>query len=274
MKHRSVIAFVIVAAALFSLPQLSHDLQALKGAVGARLHRELLHAFLSLPAGEPTSAVIIESPSDNLLASCTKEESDAKAAKAGKVETSGRSEGRSASKTFEQSAMIGDPAHDPINNVASAELKEAADVVVSSLSEVKVELAEVAMLVPPDSRMDPRAPSNTLVATDAARAESDKLRVEADGLRVVYATAARVQANSPEWQKATEDAFRKLDGSPAGSVEFRFVRDGAKGRVLKLKCNECPATAPRLVRLPRQAALTMPLPAPIAPAAPAESLSE
>jgi hypothetical protein len=33
MKHRSVIAYIIVAAALFSLPQLSHDLRALKGAV-------------------------------------------------------------------------------------------------------------------------------------------------------------------------------------------------------------------------------------------------
>src|SRR5215211_9228618 len=93
MKHRSVIAFVIVVAALFSLPQLSHDLQALKGAVGSRLHRELLHAFLSLPAGEPTSAVTVATPSDNLLASCTKENSDAAAAKSGKVGATGRVEG-------------------------------------------------------------------------------------------------------------------------------------------------------------------------------------
>ena len=271
MKHRSVIAFVIVAAALFSLPQLSHDLQALKGAVGARLHRELLHAFLSLPAGEPTSAVTAASTSDSLLASCTKGHSDAKA---GRVETSGRVEGRTAEKTFEQSAMIGDPAHDPINQVASAEVKEAADEVVASLPEIEAETAEVAMLVPPDSRMDPPARANTFVATDVARVESDKLRVEADGLRVTYATAARFQANSPEWQKATEEAFRKLNASLPGAYEFRFVRDGAKTKVLKLKCNECPATAPRLVRLPRQAALNVPLPAPLSQAGPAESLSE
>src|SRR5215210_6591656 len=227
MKHRSVIAFVIVAAALFSLPQLSHDLQALKGAVGARLHSELLHAFLSLPAGEPTSAVTVASTSENLLASCTQEKSDAKA---GKVETSGRVEGRTAGKTFEQSAMIGDPAHDPINNVASAEVKEAADEVVASLPEIEVETAEVAMLVPPDSRLDPRALANTFVANDVARAESDKLRVEADVLRVAYTTAARFQADSPEWQKATEEAFRKLNDSLPGAYEFRFVRGGAKAK--------------------------------------------
>ncbi|HWS86179.1 MAG TPA: hypothetical protein VN282_04410 [Pyrinomonadaceae bacterium] len=272
MKHRSVIAFVIVAAALFALPQLSHDLQALKGAAGARLHRELLHAFLSLPAGEPTSAVIVQSPSDNLLASCTKEKSDAAAAKSGKVGAYGRAEGRASGKTSEESAMIGDPAHDPVNkHVASAGVKEAADVVVASLPEIEVETAEVAMLVPPDSRMDPRAPADTLVVTDAARAEADKLRAEAVSLRAAYVTAARVQANGPEWQKATEEAFRRLNGSLPGTYEFRLVRDGAKGKVLKLKCNECPATAPRLTRLPRQAALTMPLPAPVAPA---ESLGE
>ena len=263
MKHRSVIAFVIVAAALFSLPQLSHDLQTLKGAVGARLHRELLHAFLSLPAGEPTSAVTVQSPSENQLASCTKEESDAKP---GKVATPGRVEGRTAGRTFEQSAMIGDPANDPINHVARAEVNEAADVVVASLPEIKAETAEVAMLVPPDSRMDPRAAANTLVSNDVARAETDKLRAEAGGMRVAYVTAAGFQANGPEWQKATEEAFRKLDGSLSGSFEFRFVRDAVKSKVLKLRCNECPTAAPRLVRLPRQAASNVSLPAPLAPA--------
>src|ERR1051326_1639274 len=141
MKHRSVIAFVIVAAALFSLPQLSHDLQSLKGAVGARLHRELLHASLNLPAGEPTSAAPVARTNDNLLASCPKERSGAATARTGKPASNGRAEG----KTFEQSAMLGDPAHDPINQVASVEFKEAADEVVAPQPEVKAETAEIAM---------------------------------------------------------------------------------------------------------------------------------
>src|SRR5215213_8192589 len=100
MKHRSVIAFVIVAAALFSLPQLSHELQAMKGAVGSRLHRELLHAFLSLPAGGPTAtaAPSTAAPAERMLASCTNQKSGAKP---GRVEAGGRAEGRTGGKSFE-----------------------------------------------------------------------------------------------------------------------------------------------------------------------------
>jgi hypothetical protein len=260
MKHRSVIGFVIVAAALFSLPQLSHDLQALKGAVGARLHSELLHAFLSLPAGDPVAAARVARPSETLLASCTKKSPGATAAKSGKAGANGR-EGRAAEKSFEQSAMIGDPAHDPINQVASVVIKEAADKIIASLPEMKVE-TEVAMIVPPDKAIDPRGLAKALSSDDVARVEADKRRVEADGLRVAYATAARFQANDPEWQKSAEEAFRKLDGSLPGAYQFRVVRDGAKTKVLKLKCGECPATLPRA---PRPSPAAVPQPAPSAP---------
>ena len=256
MKHRSVIAFVIVAAALFSLPQLSHDLRALKGAVGARLHRELLHTFLSLPAGEPTSAAPVARTNDVLLASCTKEKSGASVAKSGKVEASGRVERRATEKSFEQGAMIGDPLGDPIKQVASVEIKEAADEVVPLKPEVKVETAEVAMIVPPDSGLDPRGVASALAPSDVAR-------VEADGQRVAYTTAVRFDANGAEWQKAVEDATRKFNATLPGTYEFRVVRDGAKAKLLKLKCNQCPLTAPRLPRAPRQVAVDMLVPAPV-----------
>ena len=263
MKHRSVIGFVIVAAVLFSLPQLSHDLQSLKGAAGARLHRELLYAFLNLPTGEPTAAVVpTASPATRLLASCTKEKSGATAAKADKVEASVRVEGRAEGKSYEQSAMIGDPASDPINQVASVEIKEAADEAVATQPEVKV-VTEVAMIVPPESGIDPRALANTLTSSEVARVEADRLHVEANGLRMAYATAERFEAKGAEWQKATEEAVRKLNATLPGSYEFRVLRDGAKTRVFKFKCNECPATAPRLPRLPRQVAVDMLVPAPV-----------
>ena len=262
MKHRSVIAFVIIAAALFSLPQLSHDLSALKGAVGSRLHRELLAAFLNLPAGEPTAvAAPAARPAETLLASCTKERSGATVAKAGKVETSGRVEGRAAEKRFEQSAMIGDPASDPINQVASVKIKEAADKAIKSLPEVKVE-TEVAMIIPPESGIDPKGLISALSANDAARVEANQLRFEAEGLRVAYTTAARFESKGPEWQRATESAVRKLNASFPATYEFRVVRDGAKTKVLKFKCGDCPATAPRAPRAPRQLPAAAPLPAP------------
>lgn len=261
MKHRSVIAFVIVAAALFALPQLSHDLSALKGEVGARVHRELLYAFLNMPAGEPTAtAAPVARPAETLLASCTKERSDAAALRSGR--TSGRAEGRTAGKSAEQSAMLGDPVNDPINHIADADIEKAIGNVFKSLEEAKVE-TEVAMIVPPDGGIDPRG-----AGSDVARVDTQQFRAEAEGLRVTYATAARFDAQSPDWQKAAEEAIRKLNGATGGTYDFRVVRDGAKTKVFKFKCNECPAPAPRLTRLPRQVAVTVPLPAPIAPIAP------
>ncbi|HEX8292585.1 MAG TPA: hypothetical protein VF570_12565, partial [Pyrinomonadaceae bacterium] len=68
--------------------------------------------------------------------------------------------------------------------------------------------------------------------------------------------------------------FRRLNAAQPGAYEFRVVPGGAKGRVLKFKCAECPASAPRLTRLPRQVAVSVPLPAPLAPPAPAETAGE
>jgi hypothetical protein len=263
MKHRSVIAFVIVAAALFSLPQLSHDLAALKGEVGARAHRELLYAFLNMPAGEATAAAQAARPAETLLASCPKERSSAAAAKYGRAGANGRVEGRSAGKSVEESAMLGDPARDPINHVASAGIEKAAGKALKSLPELKVE-TEVAMIIPPENGIDPRGLASALAAGDVSRVEAQQFRVE--GLRVAYAAASRSDAKVPEWHKATEEAVRKLGESLPGAYEFRVVRDGAKTKVLKFKCGECPATAPRLTRLPRQVAVALPLPAPVAPA--------
>lgn len=270
MKHRSVIAFVIVAAALFAMPQLAHDLQALKGAAGARLHRELLHAFLSLPAGEPAAAAPVGRPAATLLASCGRQPSGAKGAKGARGEATGRAEGRDGGKDFERSAMIGDPANDPINHTALAANRKAADEAVAALPEVEVE-AEVAMIIPPEYGIDPRAAAKAVASAGGARLDADRFRVEAEGLRVAYAAAGRLEAAGPEWQKAVEDAARRFDRSLPGAHELRVVRDGVKTKVLKFKCGECPAGAPR----PPLPQLRVPVAAPLpAPSAPVEWASE
>jgi hypothetical protein len=269
MKHRSVIAFVIVAAALFSLPQLSHDLSALKGEVGALVHRELLYAFLNMPAGEPTAAAApVVRPAETLLASCPKGKSGTAVTRSGRSEANGRAEGQSAV----QSAMLGDPVNDPINHMSSARIEKAAGRAVESPAELKVE-TEVAMIVPPDGGIDPRGLASALAPSDVARLEAQQFRAEAQSLRVAYAAGARFDAQSPEWQRATGEAVRKLNIS-AGALELRVLRDGSKTKVLKFKCGECPATAPRLTRLPRQVAVTVPLPEPVAPFAPFDTVSE
>lgn len=263
MKHRSVIAFVMVAAALFSLPQLSHDLRALKGAVGTALHRELLHAFLNLPAGEPSAAApAVVRAAEPLLASCPQERAGATWSRAGRAAAPGRAEGRAAARSFEQSAMIGDPARDPINEKTKEELNEVAGILVAPRSEAG---AEVAMITPPSNGVEPPAFADRLAAVGGARAEAERLRVEADGLRVASVTGARFELNGPEWQKALEDVTRSFNGPASGAYEFRVVRDGAKMKVLKFKCGQCPAPAPRVTRLPRQVAVNIELPEPVAP---------
>lgn len=265
MKHRSVISFVIVAAALFSLPQLSHDLRALKGAVGLRLHRELLHAFLNLPAGEPAAAATTVRPSESLLASCPQERPGAPAAKSFKVGPSSRAEGRTGGKSFDQSAMLGDPANDPISQRAGLETEKAAGKAATALPDFKAN-TEVAMIVPPDTGIGPGGLAATLASSDVARAAAARLRFEAGGQRVAYAATANFETYGPEWQKSAEEAARKLDASLSGAYEFRVLRDGAKVKVLKVRCGNCPATAPRLPRAPRQLGVDMLVPAPVVPA--------
>ena len=241
MKHRSVIAFVIVAAALFSLPQLSHDLRALKGAVGTALHRELLHAFLNLPAGAPSAAAPAARTAEPLVASCPQAKAGTTWSKPGRP---GASRGAAAGRSFEQRAMIVDPTRDPVNERTKDEVKEVAGMFVAALPEVG---AEIAMITPPNNGVEPPAVAAALAAVGGARVEADRLRVEVNG---------------PEWQKALEEAARNFNGPARGTYEFRVVRDGAKGKVLKFKCGDCPAPAPRVTRLPRQVAVSIELPEP------------
>src|SRR5205085_11070774 len=56
MRHRSNIAFILLAAALFAAPQMTHDLSTLKGAVAPRIRGEILQAFLGLHANEAAAA--------------------------------------------------------------------------------------------------------------------------------------------------------------------------------------------------------------------------
>jgi len=57
MKHRSIGAFVILAATLFAIPEALQDIRSLKDAVLGRARGEILQAFLSFQTGDdPCSA--------------------------------------------------------------------------------------------------------------------------------------------------------------------------------------------------------------------------
>ena len=52
MKHRSIGAFVLLAAALFAIPEALHDIRSLKGAILDRARGEILQAFLSFSTSD------------------------------------------------------------------------------------------------------------------------------------------------------------------------------------------------------------------------------
>jgi hypothetical protein len=257
MKHRSVIAFVIVAAALFAAPQLSHDLQTFKSALGSRLRGELMQVFLSLPACEGGAAVVAPRPAETLLASCTKEKQATKPGKSDPAPAA-RAGVRAAERAGDESAMIVEPLQ-----VSEPWVAALAEAPLGAAELPRRASDEVAMIIPPDSGIDPRGLAR--VSEMAARdGERQAFKFAAD-VRVAYA-ASRSEAKGPEWRKADE-ALRRLEEAMPGAYEFRVERDGSKAKVLKVKriaapCCPRPVPAPRAPRPAGMDAATAPLPVP------------
>ena len=251
MKHRSVIAFVIVAAALFAAPQLSHDLEALRGAVGARLRGEILHAFLSLPAAEG-AATAAPRRARTMLASCIKEKADAQAAKTRKAEPAGspRAEARSAEGAPGQLAAVVERAGESLALASElVEVPHAFAFVEAAEMPRRAPEAEVAMIIPPDSGIDPRGLAR--LTESAVREGGRQARRAAQEVRHTY-VMARVERNG-EMQKSGE-VLRGLEESLPAGFEYRIEGDASKAKVVKFKraaCARCPVT-----------------PAPVAPRAP------
>src|SRR5437764_15222335 len=79
MQHRSVIAFILLAAALFAAPQISHDIMSLKSAVGARVRGEVMRVFLSLGGREGAGELAVRRATPP-VATCSQEKDEAQAA--------------------------------------------------------------------------------------------------------------------------------------------------------------------------------------------------
>ena len=80
MKHRSVIAFILLAAALFAAPQISYDILSLKSAVVARVRGEVMRAFLSLGSRDGGGELAARRAGVP-VATCAQEKEEAQAAK-------------------------------------------------------------------------------------------------------------------------------------------------------------------------------------------------
>ncbi len=228
MKHRSVIAYVIVAAALFAAPQLSHDLQNLRSALGSRVSVGLMRTFLSLPS-EDGAAVRVGAPrpAETQLASCPKQGPAAKQRKSQPA----RAAVRTAEVAGDELAMIEPPMLEPPPHESPR---------------------EVAMIIPPDAGINPRDVARAVAGAPAVRVEMVEALRLAGKARVDY-VSARFEAKGGEWHKA-EEALRNIEAALPGSYELRLDRNGSKTKVLKFRrapapcCAPAPAPAPRAPR--------------------------
>jgi hypothetical protein len=277
MKHRSVIAFMLIAAALFAAPQISQDLVAFKSAVGMRLRGELLHAFLSLPSADGGADTAAPRRTDVLLATCIRNKSVEPSAKASRSESRASAaphvEARSAESTHEQLAAVVNPS--AVTEAWRSELSRGpVESVTGKAAEVPrrvpTDAGEVSMIIPPGAGIDPQAFADARAFLDARALEStvrgDALpkRKAAEELRRVSFVATRFDVKNIEWRKAGDDVLQRLNEALPGAYEFRLNRDGSKVRVLKVRRSgntNRPAAPPRAPLAPGQVAVFAPVPA-------------
>ena len=160
MRHRSHIAFILLAAALFAAPQMAQDLSTLKGAVAARIRGEIMQAFLGLHSNESASAAVATPRADASLLACGESaRPEAQPAPSKTVErtaTARRPEPRS------QTAMLTDPA-DKANGLPPSAV---ADELASLPRQLQVE-TRLAMLTPPGNGVEPPPLAHRFESGDA-----------------------------------------------------------------------------------------------------------
>jgi len=286
MKHRSVIAFILLAAALFAAPQISHDILSLKSAVVARVRSEVMRAFLSL-GGRDGAGELAARRATTPAATCAQEKGEAQAApksKRGEAHTPTQADTPAPQDRQEQLAMLISPSllaegdkdetSDVDTNDADANVVDTNVFVgrAAELSRGVLTNGEMAMIIPPDAGLvthahaDARANDTTQKSAARRKQEADEARRHADNV------AARFAGRKIEWQASGDSLLRRLDVVLPASYEFHVDGDVQRGKVLKFRRGgggRGGATPAAFAPRPgRQVALFAPAPATPAPQAP------
>ena len=283
MKHRSVIAFIILAAALVAAPQVAHDFASLKSAVGARIRGEILRAFLNLHAGDGAGELKARRADDApmLAASCEAEvKTDEQAARAEqrrdedraeaaprdeeRAQVAPRAEAASQADAHRQLAMLIVPS--PEREEPSAAPPGVDDLFIhgkaAGLPRSAEPSGELAMLIPPglgfDVRYGGNAPRFAGLGAPAARADSGRRRSAEEQRR---SDESRRRASSQEahseaaafshFEAASkfqgEEVLKNLGPLVREAVWTRAAQGGMKVRVFKVRCKAgaSPAGVPR-----------------------------
>jgi hypothetical protein len=215
MRHRSNIAFILLAAALFAAPQMAHDLSKLKGAVAARVRGEILQAFLGLHANEAATAGTQAPRAELALVSHRADKSDAQPAQQGTQKKAGErscpaQRNDANAQTRAQTAMLTDP-----SDKTNAGLPPSGVAVeLAVLPRQVLDATQLAMLTPPGNGVEPPPPA-----------------------RASYEGDARAKVEPP-----TRAKFAELERH-AVFVQARFERDAAGAEWLRRFASEAARAA-------------------------------
>ncbi len=223
MRHRSHIAFILLAAALFAAPQMAQDLSSLKGAVAARIRGEILQAFLGLHSNEAASAKQAPRVEPSLLA-CGGEKSEARPAQAAEKKAAERTAPARRVEARAQTAMLTDPA-DKTNaglppGAVAAEL--------ASLPRQVLTETRLAMLTQPGNSVEP--PPALAFRHEAGGARTKAAPTPSDKFKEIERHAAFLQVRfergaDGEWfRRAAEDAARSTGEGAKAKVRIQKAR--------------------------------------------------
>jgi hypothetical protein len=247
MRHRSHIAFILLAAALFAAPQMAQDLSALKGAVAARIRGEIMQAFLGLHSDE-SAAPAQQSPRvDASLLACT--ESDKPEAQPAQGKTAVRSAPARRVELRSQAAMLTDPADKTnVGLPPSAVADELASLPRQVLTETRL-----AMLTPPGNSVEPPPARAFLFESGDARTKAAPMARDNFSELKRHAVFLNVRfergADAERIRLATEDAAREaVEGAKAKSRVQKFRRPARACGGDKAPCAFAPVPVASLPR--------------------------
>ncbi|HEU4594857.1 MAG TPA: hypothetical protein VFS10_06785, partial [Pyrinomonadaceae bacterium] len=217
MKHRSVIAFVLLAAIFAAVPQASQDLSELKSALGQRVRNGIWHALLSLnERGGAVQSASRRAPQQHTLASCNAPASPgSKKSSAPSRAATARPEATEAARHVAAGdlAMMLTPLADIEEKI---ELQVAEGVqglvigkVLKAPSGAPLPAQEMAMIIPPGEAPDAPARLEAAARSHSRRAERES--------RVSYIATA-FDERGVEFRKVGDVMHFQFDNSPKDGV--------------------------------------------------------
>src|SRR5947209_5029695 len=251
MKHRSVIAFILLAAALFAAPQISYDILSLKSAVVARVRGEVMRAFLSLGSRDGGGELAARRAGVP-VATCAQEKEEAQAAPKSKrseahAPATAQPDAPARQDQQEQLAMLVSPsllAEGDKNETSGVDSNDVdtnvvdTNVVIGKAAELSRRIltrSELAMIIPPDADVVVHAPADAR-AKDASEKSAARRKQQSDETRrrADY-VAARFAVRKVEWQASGDSLLRSINAVLPASYEFHVEGDGQRGKVLKFR---------------------------------------